>query len=69
MIGPALLKAIDLGFAVAQKFVDWNEARLAKQKAARAWAETPAPIRACFRCQEIAYLPGQVACNKCGALL
>ncbi len=49
----------------------WTEYRLAKrkQKEADAWAATPNAIRACFKCKEIAYTPGQVTCAKCGALL
>jgi hypothetical protein len=40
-----------------------------KRAAARQWARTPAPVRACGRCKEIAYIPGQAECAKCGASL
>jgi len=66
---PVALKVIDFGFAVAQKAVDWNDARLARKRKAKQWAETPSVIRGCARCNEIAYTPGQVACSKCGGLL
>lgn len=36
---------------------------------ARAWTQTPAAVRSCPRCNEIAFTPGQVTCTKCGALL
>jgi hypothetical protein len=69
MILPALLKAVDVGLAVAQKVVEWNDARVAKKRAQDHWSKAPAVIRGCPRCHEIAYTPGQVACNKCGAFL
>lgn len=43
---------------------------LQRQRAASArWAQTPAPVRACPSCREVAYTPGQLACTKCGARL
>jgi uncharacterized paraquat-inducible protein A len=49
----------------------WHEHRRtrARKRAADEWARTPAQIKGCPRCNEIAYLPGQVACNRCGAIL
>lgn len=47
---------------------EWRRKRAADERA-KEWAETPAPIRACFRCREIAYTPRQVSCNRCGGLL
>jgi hypothetical protein len=39
------------------------------ERAAKQWAETPAPVRACPRCREVSYTPGQTTCAKCGAPL
>jgi hypothetical protein len=64
-----VFRVIDAGFAVAQKAVDWNEARLAKQRKAREWANAPAGVRGCPRCNEIVYTPFRDTCTKCGALL
>lgn len=49
----------------------WRERKRKKaaDRAAREWAEKPAAIRACRRCNEIAFTPGQVACTKCGSVL
>ena len=49
----------------------WREWRrdAARERAAKQWAETPAPVRGCPRCREIAYTPGQTTCHKCGAPL
>jgi len=66
----ALAKAIVLGaYELGSEL--WHEHRReqARQRARDAWANTPAPIRACARCSEIAYTPGQVACNRCGSVL
>lgn len=46
----------------------WRD-RKRRQAEAKAWAERPAPIRGCSRCNEIAFTPGQVACGRCGTLL
>lgn len=40
-----------------------------KRGAAKAWAQTPAPVRACPQCGEVAYTPGQTHCTKCGTPL
>lgn len=45
----------------------WQERKRRKQ--AEKWPAVPAAIRACFKCKEVAYIPGQLSCNKCGALL
>lgn len=49
----------------------WQTWRSKQKEKARAKivAETPAVIRGCPRCNEIAFTPGQVTCTKCGALL
>jgi hypothetical protein len=49
----------------------WREHRRAKrkQREADAWANTPAPVRACPKCREVAYVPRQTGCTKCGAAL
>lgn len=49
----------------------WHERqrRKARSRAAEHWATTSAPARACPRCREIAYVPGQTTCTKCGAAL
>lgn len=39
------------------------------ERAAKQWAETQAPVRACPRCREVSYTPGQTTCHKCGAPL
>lgn len=66
---PIVLKAVDLGFDgleyAADRYARWQR----KQRAAKAWAETKASVRACHRCREIAYTPGQTVCTKCGATL
>jgi hypothetical protein len=66
MIPTWLVKGAALAWELGSEF--WRE-RQKKRKAAAEWAARPAPIRACFRCKEIAYTPGQVECAKCGALL
>jgi hypothetical protein len=48
---------------------EWRRERAKARAAAKQWAETPAPVRGCPRCREIAYSPGQTACAKCSALL
>lgn len=40
-----------------------------KRAAAKEWAQRPGTVRGCRKCGEIAYLPNQVACTKCSALL
>ncbi len=66
MIVPVLLKAIDVGFAVAERVVAQLDRRRAAQ---RAWANEPAPRRRCAVCSEIAYTPRQTKCFKCGTTL
>jgi len=46
----------------------WREHRRAKaaERAQRAWAETPAPVRSCAHCGHLAYQPGQTRCYRCG---
>ena len=68
-IWPLVMKGIDLGFDLAQRAMEWNDARLAKKRAAEKWAATPAVVRDCPKCHEIAYAPGQVYCRHCGAKL
>lgn len=46
----------------------WHERQREKARQ-RAWANTQAPVRACARCSEVSYTPGQVACGRCGAIL
>lgn len=58
---------IRLGVEIASEV--WHEVRRERsaRRAAEAWATTPAPTRACVRCREVAYTPGQTVCAKCGA--
>ena len=66
-----VLKTVDVGFAIAQRVQAYRDARRAKQRAA-AWANAPAPVRACPACHEVSYLPpsvGQLRCLKCGAAM
>lgn len=65
MIGSLARFALEVG---SELWREWRKER-AQAKAQREWAETPATIRGCARCNEIAYTPGQVACSKCGGLL
>jgi hypothetical protein len=48
-----------------------RQARLrAAEAAAKTYAETPAPVRACPKCREVYYSPAPAAyCTKCGARL
>jgi hypothetical protein len=46
----------------------WRE-RKRRKAAAKAWAEQPAPVRACPSCREVAYTPGQLSCLRCGSRL
>lgn len=41
----------------------------ARWRRLRLWPTRAAVPRACPRCREIAYTPGQERCNKCGAAL
>lgn len=63
----SLLKFIG---TLAYEIVDeaWRE-RKRRKAAEKAWAERQARIRACPQCNEIAYTPGQMACNRCSAVL
>ncbi len=64
----AVFKAVDVGFAIAER-VQAYRARRAKRTA---WANTPAPVRACPACHEVSYLPpsvGQLRCLKCGSTM
>lgn len=69
MILPVVLKVVDIGLAVAERVVEWNDKRKAKERAAKRWAETPATIRGCPHCHEINYTPAAVSCRACGRLL
>jgi uncharacterized paraquat-inducible protein A len=64
-MGSILRFAFEVG---AEMFHEWRRSR-AKAKAQRDWANTPTTVRGCPRCHEIAYRPGQVSCERCGALL
>lgn len=70
---PIVFSVVDAGLAVAERVEAWQAKRrarrIAERRAREQWAQTRATIRACPRCHEIAYTPGQVACSKCGALL
>ena len=61
----ALRLAAEIG---AELWQEWRRDR-ARAKAAQQWAETPASVRACPRCREVAYTPGQAHCTKCGSAL
>jgi hypothetical protein len=37
-----------------------------KTEAQKQWQSSPAPMRACPKCNEIAFTPGQIACAKRG---
>lgn len=74
---PGLLASSASFTAAAVRFViglgaalwkDWRAYRR-EQARAKVVAETPAIIRGCPRCKEIAFTPGQVTCTKCGAFL
>lgn len=60
---------VAIGTAVYEMADEVLRERARRNAAAKAWAETPAPIRACPKCNEIAYTPGQVRCCRCGAAL
>lgn len=49
----------------------WRERQRekARQRAADAWAGTPAPRIGCPRCSELSYTPGQTVCTRCGSAL
>lgn len=49
----------------------WHERQRAQKirRAREAWATKPGPRRTCSNCREIAYLPDQLECFKCGAIL
>lgn len=57
----------DLLVRVGEELWRALERRAERQRAAKAWAERPAPVRACPRCGEVAYTPGLSQCPKCGA--
>ena len=56
-------------FEVASELWRERQQEKARQRAAEAWANAPAHVRACLACGEIAYTPGQTRCDRCGAEL
>ncbi len=60
---------VKLGVTLAYEIVDEALRERKRRKAAEKWAGTVATPRACHRCKEIAYIPGQMTCTKCGGLL
>lgn len=49
----------------------WRERQRARKikRAREAWATKPGPRRTCPGCREIAYLPDQTECYRCGGPL
>jgi hypothetical protein len=64
-----MISWIKLGVTIAYEIYDEAMRERRRRKQAEKWAGTVSAPRACHRCKEIAYIPGQVACTKCGGLL
>jgi uncharacterized paraquat-inducible protein A len=61
-----VVTAARLAYELGNELWREHQRAKAKERAAQQWANTPASVRACVRCGELAYQPGQVRCFRCG---